>query len=279
MGRSVALVAVAVAAVVGGATAGATAAPAAPTAAPALSVSPASNLDPDGAFVVVSGSGYRPNVALFVMQCRAASAEDHTCNSVGLRKVTTNAAGAFTANAMKVVANFGATNCLQVPCAVKTSAVADHADDRSEDRSAPISFRAAAPAPPAPTSPPATAPPTAAPQTAPPTTAPPAAASTTTPPTTSTTTTAERTTTTRSADAEGKAVEQGDDGDTAVSDETAQADGGGESAAAASGAQTSGGGGDGGSSPVVPILVAVVLAAVGIGGAVLVRRRRSAAEA
>ncbi|HWJ64052.1 MAG TPA: neocarzinostatin apoprotein domain-containing protein, partial [Acidimicrobiales bacterium] len=107
---------------------------AAPAAAPSLSVSPSSGLDPNGAFVVVSGAGYRPNIQLFVMQCRATSAEDHTCNSVGLRKVTTNASGAFTANAMKVVANFGATNCLQVQCAMKTSAVADHADDRTEDR-------------------------------------------------------------------------------------------------------------------------------------------------
>ena len=241
-------------------------------AAPALSVSPASNLDPNGAFVVVSGAGYRPNIQLFVMQCRATSADDHTCNSVGLRKVTTNAAGAFTANAMKVVANFGATNCLQTPCAVKTSAVADHADDRSEDRSATISFRAA---PPATTAPPVTAAPTVTPQTTPPTTAPPATTMTAAP----TTTTTEATTTTTEAEAE---VDEGDgDGATAVSDETATADGSSdEGAAAASTGQTaSGRDDDGGSSPVVPIVIVVALAGAGIGALVFLRSRKAAPEA
>ncbi|MCB0958896.1 MAG: hypothetical protein KDB04_05175, partial [Acidimicrobiales bacterium] len=147
----------------------------------AIRVSPATGLDPAGAFVVVSGTGYQPNAQLFVMQCRATSGEDHTCNSVGLRKVTTDAAGSFTANAMRLVARFGATDCTTTPCAVKTSAVADHVDDRSQDRSAAISFRAA---PPTTTAPPATVAPTAPPTTAapvvtaPPTTAPPATAAT-----------------------------------------------------------------------------------------------------
>ena len=129
---------------------------------PVLVVSPAAGLDPAGAFVVVSGSGYLPNSQLFVMQCRASSGDDHTCNSVGLRKVTTDAAGSFTANAMRLVGRFGATDCAVAGCAVMTSAVSDHADDRSQDRTAAIEFAAPVPTTqsPPPETVPATAPPT-----------------------------------------------------------------------------------------------------------------------
>ena len=150
-------------------------------------------LDPSGDFVIASGSGFAPNAQLFVMQCRATSGEDHTCNSVGLQKVTTDATGGFTANAMRVVARFGATDCTKVACAIKTSAVSGHADDRSQDRSAPISFRAATTT----TSPPV--PTTAAPPTA--TTAPPATTTTTTAIAATTTTAASATTTTAAATA------------------------------------------------------------------------------
>lgn len=112
-----------------------------------LSVSPGTGLDPAGSFVVVSGSGFEPNSQLFVMQCRSTSTDDHTCNSVGLRKVTTDGSGNFTANAMRVMANFGATDCLVVPCAIKTSAVSGHAGNRGQDVTAPISFNTPAPAP------------------------------------------------------------------------------------------------------------------------------------
>lgn len=125
---------------------------------PVLVVTPAVGLDPAGAFVVVSGSGFEPDAQLFVMQCRASSGDDHTCNSVGLRKVTTDATGSFTANAMRLVGRFGATDCTVDACAVMTSAVSDHAGDRSQDRSAPVQFAApvaTTQAPPPETAPPA----------------------------------------------------------------------------------------------------------------------------
>jgi MYXO-CTERM domain-containing protein len=260
----------------------AAAGPAAPAAAAALRVSPASNLDPNGAFVVVSGTGYVPNAQLFVMQCRAASAEDHTCNSVGLRKVTTDGSGSFTANAMKVVANFGATDCLRTPCGIKTSAVADHADDRSMDRTATISFRA--PAPPPTTAPPATVPPTAVPQTTAPTTAPPAVVTTTAPDDTATTTTTrpKATTTTEARAGDDPEGEGGDaEGEAGTELAGAKADGsdGDETASATSSSQLPSADGEGGSSPVVPIVIVVVLAAAGIGGFAAFRRRKAAPEA
>lgn len=263
----------------------ATVAPAAPAeaapgaAAPAISVSPSTNLDPNGAFVVVRGSGFIPGTQLFVMQCRSTSTDDHTCNSVGLRKVTTDAAGAFTANAMRVVANFGATDCLRTTCAIKTSAVSNHANDRSQDRMATISFRAAAPAT---TAPPMTPAPTAPPTTAPPTTA----APTTAPPTT---TTAAPTTTAPGGggpDAGGADDEGGEDPDAGADADAERAEdrpaaagetevAGADEAAASgeTGAVRSADGGGPGPWLVVGALAA--LAAAGAAGAVWFRRRNA----
>ncbi|MCB1029808.1 MAG: hypothetical protein KDA95_00635 [Acidimicrobiales bacterium] len=128
-----------------------------------IRVSPSSGLNPKGAFVSVTGSGFPANTQLFVMQCIASSGEDHTCNSVGLRKVTTDANGNFSANAMRVVARFGAIDCTRSACEVKTSAVSGHSGDRSLDKSARISFSAptvTTTAPPPTTAPPVTIPPT-----------------------------------------------------------------------------------------------------------------------
>lgn len=148
---------------------------------PSVSVSPASGLDPAGDFVVVTGRGFDPNSQLFVMQCRHNSNSDHTCNSVGLQKVTTDAQGSFVARGVKVIGRFGATDCATTQCAVKTSAVQGHSGDRSKDRSANISF--GAPAQPPATQPPATQPPV----TQPPVTQAPASTTTAVVTTTSTT--------------------------------------------------------------------------------------------
>lgn len=112
------------------------------SAAPSISVTPDQGLNPDGDFVSVTGSGFEPNSQIFVMQCRSTSGDDHTCNSVGLQKVTTDAAGNFQRSGVKVTSRFGATDCFAVPCAIKTSAVAGHADDRAFDVYAFISFGA-----------------------------------------------------------------------------------------------------------------------------------------
>ena len=174
--------------------------PAAAAGSPSVNVSPSSGLNPAGDFVVVSGSGFKPGIQLFLMQCRNNSGEDHTCNSVGLQKISTSSSGSFSGARVKVAGNFGSTDCLQIPCAVKTSAVSGHSGDRSQDVLAPLSF-GAAPTPP-PTAPPVTQPPvTQAPVTAPPTTEAPATTTTTTAPATTTTTTEAPATTTTEAPA------------------------------------------------------------------------------
>jgi len=256
--------------------------PSAASAAPRLAVSPSQGLNPTGQIVVVSGSGYRPNVALFVMECRASSASDHTCNSVGLQKATTDASGSFSTR-VSVVANFGATNCLQVPCAIKTSAVSGHATDRSEDVSAGIGFSAPAPAP---TPPPATQPPTTQPLAtqppatlapgAPQTTAAPAqpGATTTAPGTLATSTTTPGTATSTSTIAAPKRAN-------ADADSGSDDPGGGasstEQAGGPVGAKSSND--DGGRSSTGPIVAGALVALIAVGGgtAVVLRRRSAGA--
>lgn len=249
-------------------------APASPASAePTLTASPATNLDPVRDFVTVTGRGFPPNTQLFLMQCRSTSGQDHTCNSVGLQKVTTDASGSFTRGGVMVTARFGATDCTTTPCAVKTSAVQGHSGDRSLDRLALITFRSApvappvtqAPAAPSPTAAPATPQASVPPADATPTTAAPETtttteAATTTTESTTTTTEAEATTTTEADDAEATTTTV----DPAVT------------TGAALDADTDD---DDGGSSALPIVIGVlVVGAVGAGAAVAVRRRSAVAE-
>lgn len=242
---------------------------------PTVSVSPANGLNPERDFVTVTGRGFPANVQLFVMQCRSTSGQDHTCNSVGLQKVTTDASGSFTKGGVMVTARFGATDCLTTPCAVKTSAVQGHSGDRSLDRLAMITFRAAPVAPPvtqAPAAPTATVAPTAPPATAPPADVPSTTATpeTTTTTAASTTTEAEATTTTTEVEA---ADEDGaEDADATTT--TAVAAG-----TAATELGDDGGSDDGGSSALPIVAGLLALAAIGGGAAVYLRRRSALAEA
>ncbi|MCB0978375.1 MAG: hypothetical protein KDB02_13055 [Acidimicrobiales bacterium] len=230
------------------------------SAAPSLSVSPSTGLNPSRDFVTVTGRGFKPNIQLFVMQCRSTSGEDHTCNSIGLQKVMTDGNGSFTKGGVMVTARFGATDCTVTPCAIKTSAVQGHSGDRSQDRLAPISFGAAPVSPPvtqAPVAPPVTVvPPVTEPPVTPttvvaPTTTAAPITSTTVAPIESTTTTTEPsvTTTTERPATSQVAAEPVDTGD--------------------------GDGGGGGNSAV--LVVAIVLAAAAAaGGAAFYLRARSA---
>jgi hypothetical protein len=240
---------------------------------PQLSVAPANGLDPAGAFVVVSGSGYLPGAQLFVMQCRSTSTDDHVCNSVGLRKVTTDANGSFTANAMRVVGRFGATDCTVDACSIMTSAVSGHSDDRSQDRAAPIGFAAPPPPPPVteapvvPVAPPTTATPVA------PSSEPVAPSTAPAPADGSTSSTVSTSTTTTTADVLSASAERAaEDGPAADGPDGAERD----EVALSSGADVGERGGDGSSMPLV-VGVLALLAAIGVGGAFALRRRTPAA--
>lgn len=247
-----------------------------------VSVSPGSGLDPAGTFVVVSGAGFEPNSQLFVMQCRSTSTDDHTCNSVGLRKVTTDAGGNFTANAMRVTAHFGATDCLVVQCAIKTSAVSGHAGNRSQDVMSLISFSAPAPAPPPAPAP--TAPPEPRPDPAPAPASPPVETpAPDNPPAVEGETSEdapaadEELETTGEVEVDGAAeaeTETADADATDDRDEAAQAPG--DDSAALVAPLTDTDSGSGGSGTVVWVVGALMLALVGAGGAVFAVRRRNA---
>lgn len=226
-----------------------------------LAVTPADGLDPAGAFVVVSGSGYPADTQLFVMQCKASSGDDHTCNSVGLRKVTTDASGSFTANAMRLVSRFGATDCLVDGCSVMTSAVSGHSGDRSLDRSVAISFAAPVPdtvPPPVVTDP---VPTTAAPTTSPTDTAVDASSSvpdstTSAPSTTAPSTTPSTSATSSTSDEAAESASSSDDRATTLS-------------------ESDDNGAGGGSGTVVAVGAGAAVVVVGAAGVVALRRRQA----
>lgn len=261
---------VAALALVGGLLLAVPAQPAAAAGSPQISVSPSSGLNPDKDYVVVTGSGFNENAALFVMQCRNNSGNDHTCNSVGLQRATTDAGGNLPPTRLQVTAYMGSIDCTKTQCAVKTSAIAGHSGDRSQDVLSSISFSAPAPpvtAPP-PTAPPATQPPVAqAPVTAPPTTEAPAVTTTTEAPAATTTTvapSAETTTTTTEA-----AVDESVAAPTTTSPPKVTELAGGTDAPTRNA-------GDDRSSPLLAIVGLLVLVLAAVGGGIYVLRARAA---
>lgn len=240
------------------------------SASPSLVVSPSTGLNPTRDFVTVTGRGFKPNIQLFVMQCRSTSGEDHTCNSVGLQKVMTDSAGSFTKGGVMVTARFGATDCTVTPCAIKTSAVQGHSGDRSQDRLAPISFGTSATTPPVVPAP--TAPPVA---TTTPVTAPPVAVTTTTaaPVTTGSSTTVPATTTTDSESSK-TTTTQGATTSTTEEQQAAALAAGNVDGDSTDDVSTDGGGGGGSSGAWLVALAIVALA--GAGGAAYYVRNRSA---
>lgn len=107
-------------------------------AAPGVEVSKTSDLAPKGEPVTVRGSGFQPDVTLFVVACDPAVANGGACDMANFAQAKTDASGAFEAD-LKLVASFGTTDCLTTPCAVMTSKVGD-GGDRSQETAVPIAF-------------------------------------------------------------------------------------------------------------------------------------------
>lgn len=117
---------------------------AAPAGAASLSGSRTAGLDPAGETIGVSGSGYVPGIQVYVALCNPAVGSGGACDMVNFRQVPVDGAGNFS-TALRVVPQFGATDCTVVGCAVQTSRVGMGAD-RSQEATLAVGF-AAAPAP------------------------------------------------------------------------------------------------------------------------------------
>lgn len=105
---------------------------------PGLEVAKTSELDPAGETVAVDGSGFQSDITLFVVACDPAVENGGACDMANFVQAKTDADGAFDVD-LKLVASFGTTDCLKVPCAVMTSKVGDGAD-RGQETTVPISF-------------------------------------------------------------------------------------------------------------------------------------------
>lgn len=105
----------------------------------AIQVSQVENLDPQGTEVTITGTGYQPNVGLFVVLCDPAIANGGSCDMANFKQVTTSADGTFEQK-LTVMAKFGQTSCMKTPCAIQTSKVGDGAD-RTQEYTVPVSFK------------------------------------------------------------------------------------------------------------------------------------------
>lgn len=103
-----------------------------------LTVDPSTDLDPAGSSVTVSGTGYEPNVGLFVVACDPAVPKGGACDMANFEQAQTDAEGAFEVT-LKVVPSFGQTDCTKTPCGIQTSKVGEGAN-RTQERTVPIGF-------------------------------------------------------------------------------------------------------------------------------------------
>ncbi len=104
----------------------------------ALQVEPTTDLAPGGTSVKVTGTGYQPNVGLFVVNCDPSIPKGGACDMANFQQAQTSADGSFEVT-LKAVAVFGQTDCTKTPCGIQTSKVGGGAD-RSQERTVPVGF-------------------------------------------------------------------------------------------------------------------------------------------
>ncbi len=109
----------------------------------AMTASKTTGLNPHGETITVTGTGFQPNIDLYLANCDTDIPAGQECDAANLKIVTTNASGKFT-QAVKV-GSFTGTDCLVKACGLQTSKVGAGAD-ATQSVTVPLSFVAAPPA-------------------------------------------------------------------------------------------------------------------------------------
>lgn len=116
-----------------------------------LNVSKTSGLNPAGETLTVKGSGFQPNIKLFLVQCDTNVPAGGACDMGRFKQPATDASGAFTAT-VSVVGKFDKVDCMGgAKCAIQTSKVGD-GGDRTQEVTVPLSYSVGAAAAPGTTS-------------------------------------------------------------------------------------------------------------------------------
>ncbi|MFI6581478.1 neocarzinostatin apoprotein domain-containing protein [Embleya sp. NPDC050493] len=124
-----------------------------------LTAAKTTGLDPAGDVVKLVGKGFTPGVRLFILPCDPAQGAGRACDMGSFSGPTeADATGSFSTD-VKVMAKFGAVDCLKTRCAIATSNSAN-GKDRTQEVYLPIGFQGEDPGLPA-SPPPATAAPQA----------------------------------------------------------------------------------------------------------------------
>ena len=118
------------------------AAPPAPTA--KLTASKTTGISVSGENLQVNGSGFKPNVSLFLALCNTKVPAGGACDMANFKQVKTDGSGAFPKTSIKVLGSFtggngSKVNCLSDPCALQTSQVGA-GSDATQTATLPLGF-------------------------------------------------------------------------------------------------------------------------------------------
>lgn len=128
-----------------------------PVATAKLTASKTSGISSAGESLKVDGTGFAPNVSLYLALCNTKVPAGGACDMANFKQVRTNAAGTIPTTAITVAGSFTGGNgskvdCLSDPCALQTSKVGAGAD-ASQIATLPLTFVKGSPQPPKPTKP------------------------------------------------------------------------------------------------------------------------------
>ncbi len=108
-------------------------------AATSIEVSKTTGVNPKGDKLHVTGAGFKTDIQVFVAFCDPSKPAGGACDMGNFGMVDIKPDGTFETD-LKVVAEFGNTDCMKVGCAVMTSRVGQGAD-RTQEAYAPVMFK------------------------------------------------------------------------------------------------------------------------------------------